>query len=70
MSASDRRACNFTGVRVEHAATGLTVFGAIDELWSDAGGLHYVVDYKATSKNGEVVTCPELGFPRLCGHFR
>jgi len=37
---------NFTGVRVEHAATGLTLFGAIDDLWADAGGLHYVVDYK------------------------
>jgi hypothetical protein len=33
-------------VRVEHAATGLTLFGAIDDLWADAGGLHYVVDYK------------------------
>jgi len=54
MSASDRRACNFTGVRVEHAATGLTLFGAIDDLWADAGGTHYVVDYKATSKGGEV----------------
>ena len=45
---------NFTGVRVEHAPTGLTLFGAIDDLWVDADGLHYVVDYKATSKNGEV----------------
>ncbi len=45
---------NFTGVRVEHAATGLTLFGAIDDLWADAAGTHYVVDYKATSKGGEV----------------
>ena len=28
-------------------------------------GLHYVVDYKATSKNGEVVICPELCLLRL-----
>jgi hypothetical protein len=35
---------NFTGVRVEHGPTGLTLFGAIDDLWADAGGLHYVVD--------------------------
>jgi len=41
-------------VRVEHGPTGLTLFGAIDDLWADAGGLHYVVDYKATSKGGEV----------------
>lgn len=45
---------NFTGVRVEHAPTGLTLFGAIDDLWVDAHGEHYVVDYKATSKNAEV----------------
>jgi CRISPR/Cas system-associated exonuclease Cas4 (RecB family) len=45
---------NFKGVRVVDAATGLTVFGAIDDLWIDAQGTHYVVDYKATSKNDEV----------------
>jgi hypothetical protein len=45
---------NFTGVRVEHGPTGLTLFGAIDDLWADAGGTHYVVDYKATSKRDEV----------------
>ncbi|HYM29469.1 MAG TPA: PD-(D/E)XK nuclease family protein [Steroidobacteraceae bacterium] len=45
---------NFTGVRVEHAATGLTFFGAIDDLWVDRHGEHYVVDYKATSKNDDV----------------
>ena len=47
------------------SATGLTLFGAIDDLWADAGGLHYVVEYKATSKSGEVVTCPELCLLRL-----
>lgn len=45
---------NFTGVRVAHGPTGITFYGAIDDLWVDAQGLHYVVDYKATSKNGEV----------------
>jgi len=45
---------NFKGVRVVHAATGMTVFGAIDDLWRDDAGRHYVVDYKATSKNDEV----------------
>ncbi|GIL05439.1 MAG: hypothetical protein BroJett031_19590 [Betaproteobacteria bacterium] len=45
---------NFTGVRVEHAPTGLTVYGAIDDLWTDARGNHYVVDYKATAKKDEV----------------
>jgi len=45
---------NFQGVRVEHAASGLTVYGAIDDLWVDAAGRHYVVDYKATAKADEV----------------
>jgi hypothetical protein len=45
---------NFTGVRVDHAASGLTVYGAIDDLWVDSAGRHYVVDYKATAKAGEV----------------
>ena len=45
---------NFTGVRVAHAPTGLTVYGAIDDLWLDEHGVHYVVDYKATSKKDEV----------------
>jgi hypothetical protein len=45
---------NFRGVRVEHAASGLTAFGAIDDLWIDAAGRHYVVDYKATAKADEV----------------
>jgi PD-(D/E)XK nuclease superfamily len=45
---------NFTGVRVDHAPTGLTLFGAIDDLWVDDHGEHYVVDYKSTSKNAEV----------------
>ena len=40
-------------MRVGRGPTGLTLFGAIDDLWADAAGLHYVVDYKATSKGGE-----------------
>jgi hypothetical protein len=45
---------NFTGVRVAHGPTGISFYGAIDDLWVDAAGLHYVVDYKATSKRDEV----------------
>jgi RecB family exonuclease len=44
----------FKGVRVLHAPTNLLVYGAIDDLWIDAGGTYYVADYKATSKNGSV----------------
>jgi hypothetical protein len=45
---------NFRGVRIDHPDTGLTFFGAIDDLWADVHGTLYVVDYKATSKNEEV----------------
>lgn len=45
---------NFRGIRVEHPATGMTYFGAIDDIWHDAEGRYYVVDYKATSKTDEV----------------
>jgi hypothetical protein len=45
---------NFKGVRVEHGPSGLTLFGAIDDLWIDEAGCHYVVDYKATAKMDEV----------------
>ena len=45
---------NFKGIRVQHPATGREYFGAIDDLWVDEQGTHYVVDYKATSKSDEV----------------
>jgi len=51
----DRWRANFTGVRSVHEATGLELFGAIDDLWRDLGsGELIVADYKATSKAGEV----------------
>lgn len=44
---------NFKGLRVTHAPTGATIFGAVDDLWQhlDTGELH-IVDYKSTSKQG------------------
>tara|TARA_B100000686_G_C16794286_1_gene981112 strand:+ start:318 stop:962 length:645 start_codon:yes stop_codon:yes gene_type:complete len=45
---------NFKGVRTLHEPTNLEVFGAIDDLWVDASGNYIVVDYKATSKKGEI----------------
>lgn len=44
---------NFTGISARHAATGLEIFGAIDDLWVDNDGLLYVVDYKATSRKDD-----------------
>ena len=46
---------NFKGVRTVHEATGLELFGAIDDLWRDLDtGELIVADYKATSKEAEV----------------
>ena len=43
---------NFKGVTRQYK--GIEFFGAIDDLWHDMFGVHYVVDYKATSKADEV----------------
>jgi hypothetical protein len=43
---------NFKGVTRQYR--GIDFFGAIDDLWHDMFGVHYVVDYKATSKADEV----------------
>lgn len=43
---------NFKGVTRNYR--GIEFFGAIDDLWQDMFGMHYVVDYKATSKADEV----------------
>lgn len=45
---------NFKGVETEHKVTGFTVSGAVDDLWVAPDGKVFVVDYKATSKDGEV----------------
>jgi hypothetical protein len=46
---------NFKGVSYVDASTNFSLFGAVDDIWidNDSGQL-IVVDYKATSKNGEV----------------
>lgn len=45
---------NFTGVATLHTPTNLHIFGAIDDIWISDAGEAIVVDYKATSKAGEV----------------
>jgi hypothetical protein len=46
---------NFKGVRTVHEPTSFTLSGAIDDLWRDLEtGELIVVDYKSTSKAGEV----------------
>lgn len=57
---------NFKGVRSVHEPTNLLVTGAVDDLWQNPEGEIIVVDYKATSKNGEVSLDAEwqMGYKR------
>ena len=45
---------NFTGVQFLHPVTNLLIFGAVDDIWVTPTEELIVVDYKATSKAGEV----------------
>jgi len=45
---------NFTGIQYLHEPTNFLVFGAIDDLWQNSKGEYVVVDYKATSKEGDI----------------
>lgn len=45
---------NFVGVQYLHEPTNLLIFGAVDDIWKNSNGEIHVVDYKATSKAGEV----------------
>lgn len=46
---------NFKGVQFLHQKTNLLITGAIDDLWINEKGEYIVVDYKATSKDEEIV---------------
>lgn len=47
---------NFKGLETHHKATGLTVSGAIDDVWINGDDELIVVDYKSTSKEGKIET--------------
>ncbi len=42
------------GIRYFHKPTNLTIRGGVDDVWVNPKGELHIVDYKATSKNGEV----------------
>ncbi len=44
----------FKGIRYHHTESNFIVFGGVDDVWTDADGTLSIVDYKATSKDGEV----------------
>lgn len=45
---------NFTGIQYLEKTTNFLVTGAIDDLWQNSKGEYIVVDYKATSKDGDI----------------
>ena len=45
---------NFKGVQVRHEETNFVLTGAIDDIWVNPAGELIVVDYKSTSKDGEI----------------
>jgi CRISPR/Cas system-associated exonuclease Cas4 (RecB family) len=55
---------NFGGIKYFHTPTGLTISGAIDDLWINPQGEYLVVDYKATAKE-EAVTALDQGWQRI-----
>lgn len=46
---------NFTGINFVHRQTNFEVFGAIDDIWETPEKKLHIVDYKATSKAGDIV---------------
>jgi CRISPR/Cas system-associated exonuclease Cas4 (RecB family) len=45
---------NFKGVSCHHEQTGMTIAGAVDDVWQQSDGTLIVVDYKSTSKDGHI----------------
>jgi hypothetical protein len=45
---------NFVGVQYLHPETNFLVFGAVDDIWKSPDDKLSIVDYKATSKDGEI----------------
>ena len=50
----DKWRANFEGIEYHHKPTNLILTGAVDDLWVTPERKLIVVDYKATSKDGEV----------------
>lgn len=58
---------NFKGVQFLHEPTNLLVTGAVDDVWQTPDGTLIVADYKATSKNEEIVALDkdwQIGYKR------
>ena len=45
---------NFEGIQYKHEDTGMIISGAVDDIWVKPDNSLIVVDYKSTSKEGEI----------------
>jgi CRISPR/Cas system-associated exonuclease Cas4 (RecB family) len=45
---------NFEGIEYHDTETGMTISGAIDDIWMTPEGTLIIVDYKSTSKDGSI----------------
>lgn len=54
------------GIQYAHGPSGFLVTGGVDDVWVDSAGRLIIVDYKATSKDGEVsLDAPwQIGYKR------
>ncbi len=55
---------NFVGMQYEDPEAGITISGAIDDVWVDPIGRLIVVDYKATSKEGKIESLSDSGWDK------
>jgi len=53
---------NFKGIEVETEDGRFVIAGAVDDIWVDATGVLYVVDYKATGRRQAVTELGDGGF--------
>ena len=53
---------NFVGIQYRHEPTGMLITGAIDDVWVNPAGKLMVVDYKATSKDGDINSLEDSGW--------
>ncbi len=55
---------NFVGIQYDDPETGITVSGAVDDIWVNPKGELIVVDYKATSKEGKIESLSDSGWDK------
>lgn len=55
---------NFDGIQYLDLETGITISGAIDDIWVNPKGELIIVDYKATSKEGKIESLSDSGWDK------